>query len=87
MTTLRGKTKSYYNFLLKYEGKSERFKMTSEIKEKYGIPINTIFHIINKKNKRKWLDFEITKIKEPVYGLKMIDYTSTDSESSEAESE
>jgi len=85
--TLKGKTKSYYNFLLKHEGKTERFKMTSEIKEKYGIPINTIFHIINKKNKRKWLDFEISKIKEPVYGLKVIDYSSTDTESSSEDSD
>ena len=71
--TLKGKTKSYYNFLLKHEGKTERFKMTSDI--------------INKKNKRKWLDFEISKIKEPVYGLKVIDYNSTDTESSSEDSD
>ena len=77
MTNLKGKSKSYYNFLVKHKGDIQRFKMTSEIKEKYGIPTNTIFHIINKKNKRKWLDYEITKIKVPVYNLKIIDYSSS----------
>lgn len=81
-TNLKGKCKSYYNFLVKHNDKIERFSMTSEIKEKYGIPINTIFHIINKKNKRKWLDFEITKIKEPVYNLETIIYTDSDSSDS-----
>ena len=63
MTSLRGKNKSYYNYLLKYDGKVERF------------------HILNKKNKRKWLDFEIIRIKEPVFINKIIDYT--DSEDSD----
>tara|TARA_R110000772_G_scaffold106447_1_gene208432 strand:- start:1220 stop:1477 length:258 start_codon:yes stop_codon:yes gene_type:complete len=79
MTTLKGKSKTYYNYLVKHEGKIERFKMTSEIKDKYGIPTNTIFHIINKKNKRKWLDFEIENIKEPVFEKKLIDYSSSSS--------
>jgi len=85
MTTLKGKCKSYYNFLVKFEGKEERFKMSSEIKEKYGIPTNTIFHIINKNNKRKWLDFEISRIHEPVYGLKIIDYSSSSSSDTDSE--
>ena len=44
----RGTCKMYYNYLVIFEGNEYRFRMTSEITEKFKIPNNTIFHIINK---------------------------------------
>ena len=73
-TSNRGKCKMFYNYLVLHEGNEYRFKMTSEITEKFKIPNNTIFHIINRKNKKKWTDFVIKKIKEPVYALREVHY-------------
>ena len=72
--SLRGKCKMFYNYLVSVNDTEYRFKMTSEITEKFGIPKNTIFHIINGNNKKKWLEYKIRKIKEPVYGLQLINY-------------
>ena len=72
--TDRGKCKMFYNYLVIFEGNEFRFRMTSEITEKFKIPTNTIFHIINKKNKKKWMEYKIIKIKEPVYALRQTYY-------------
>ena len=72
--TDRGKCKMYYNYLVIKDEIEYRFRMTSEITEKFNIPTNTIFHIINKKNKKKWMEYKIIKIKEPVYALRQIYY-------------
>ncbi len=73
-TSNRGKCKMYYNYLVIHEDQEYRFKMTSEITEKFKIPNNTIFHIIKRKNKKKWTEFKIIKIKEPAYSLREIYY-------------
>ena len=73
-TSNRGKCKMFYNYLVLHDGNEYRFKMTSEITEKFKIPNNTIFHIIKKKNKKKWTDFTILKIKENAYALREVYY-------------
>ena len=73
-TSRRGKCVMYYNYLVTHEDQEYRFKMTSEITEMFNIPNNTIFHIIKKKNKKKWTEFTIQKIKEPAYSLREINY-------------
>jgi len=79
---VKGRSSTVYNYLVEHEGKKYYFKMTSEINEKFGIPINTIFFIINKKNKKKWTDFKITKIKKPVFQQLLISYDEEKSETS-----
>lgn len=71
---MRGKTENYYKYLVTHDNEEYRFKMTQEITDFFGIPINSIHHIIKEKNKRKWTDFKIFKIKEPVFERTMINY-------------
>ena len=71
---MRGTCEKYYNYKVIHDDEICLFSMTRDIKEKYGIPINTIFQIINKKNKKKWLDFHIEKIKEPRWTRTEITY-------------
>jgi len=71
---MRGTCENIYNYKVIHRDEVFRFCMTREIKEKFGIPINTIFQIINKKNKKKWLDFQIEKIKEPKWSRTEITY-------------
>ena len=46
---MRGKIESYYNYLVIFNNEEFRFKMTQEITDKFGIPINSIHHVIKKK--------------------------------------
>ena len=74
---MRGKCESYYRYLVKYDNKEHRFKQTQEITDEFGITPTAIHYIINERNKRKWKDFKIEKIKEPVFERTEIKYRVT----------
>ena len=68
---------SYYKFKVRpnRDVEFEYHKVSTTITEKYGIPRNTMYSIINKsegrQNARKYIDFEIEKCKIPA--TKIID--------------
>lgn len=64
MTTTNQKT---YKIKVNYRNEDYRFLTAEEIVIKFKIPKSTIWAILKGKYVYKWKEYNITRIKEPVY--------------------